>query len=122
MKTKSAAEIDVGDGGGGVRFAMVASTLRRPFRDDFPTYVEGMCRSRPGRFLAPPEFARNARLVRDFQPRRDDIYVMTFPKSGTSLSLSLFPHCFLSCFLQLGFHWLSAVRLDLLWLGLVSLA
>ena len=89
MKTKSAAEIDVGDGGGGVRFAMVASTLRRPFRDDFPTYVEGMCRSRPGRFLAPPEFARNARLVRDFQPRRDDIYVMTFPKSGTSLSLSL---------------------------------
>ena len=92
--------VDSGGGGGGggggvdlgpsrpasgVRFEMLAASLRPSFRRHFPTYVDGMCRSLPGHFLTTPEFARNAHLIYQAPVRADDVYVMTFPKSGPSI-------------------------------------
>ena len=88
------------------------SDVRRGHVPQSARTLPGAARVRPQRPARPRLPAASRRHLRHDLPQ----------KRYLSLSLSLFPHCFLSCFLQLGFHWLSAVRLDLLWLGLVSLA
>lgn len=75
-----------------VHFELMPESLGAQFRKDFPPYVDGLVRSKPGNFIISPKFAENANKLYSFQPRKDDVFVLTFPKSGKSLcnGLSVF--------------------------------
>ena len=68
-------------------FTLMPSTLREPFQKDFPAYIEGMSKCKPGGFIVTPEFTKHAENIYHFQPRSDDVFVMTFPKCGTLSNL-----------------------------------
>ncbi len=42
-------------------------------------------RGEPGGFVLSPHYARNADRIQKFEPRRDDVWVVTFPKCGKVL-------------------------------------
>ena len=65
-----------------IQFPVQAETLRPPFCDDFPGYTDGMCRSEPGGFYVSGGYGEHAEEVYRFQPRADDTWVLSFPKSG----------------------------------------
>lgn len=68
----------------GVGFELMPQTVAGQFRKDFPPYVDGLVRSLPGNYVTTPRFAKKAEEVYNFKPREDDVYVITFPKSGIS--------------------------------------
>lgn len=66
----------------GVKFEVVPETLGGQFRKDFPFYIDGMVKTIPGNYLTFPEFPKRAEEIHNLKPRSDDVYVLTFPKSG----------------------------------------
>lgn len=52
------------------------------FFGDFPGFSDGMCLSEPGGFFMSGDFANHAAAVRQFRPRPDDVWVVTFAKCG----------------------------------------
>lgn len=67
-----------------IKFSPVAGTLDKNFLNLFPSYIDGLVTSQPGGFVATPELARNAEKLYNFKPRSSDVWIMTFPKSGSS--------------------------------------
>ena len=65
-----------------VQFEVVPETMEAQFRKDFPFYIHGMVRSVPGNYLTFPEYPKRAEEIYNLLPRSDDVYVLTFPKSG----------------------------------------
>jgi len=65
-----------------VDFHLLPETLEKPFTDHFPGHDEGLIRSSPGNFIYSPEYGRNAEKLYHFQPRKDDVWLRTFPRSG----------------------------------------
>jgi len=65
-----------------VTFSPIAETLEEQFRQDFPSYFNGLVASSPGNYVTLSEYPKRAEDVYNFQPRPDDVYVITFPKSG----------------------------------------
>ncbi len=68
---------------GNVKFEVIPKTLTSPFTEHFPNYTEGLAKGSPGGFVLSPEYARHAEECLQFQPRSDDVWIVTFPKCGT---------------------------------------
>lgn len=65
-----------------VKFEMMSESLGSQFRKDFPPYIDGLVRSSPGNYVTTPVYAESAEDFYNLKPRKDDVYVLTFPKSG----------------------------------------
>ena len=57
-------------------------TLQKPFSDQFPNYSkEGWVRIMPSGLVLPAE-GEGVEKVYQMQPRKEDAWIITFPKSG----------------------------------------
>lgn len=65
-----------------VTFKVIEKSLTDKFQAHFPNYTEGLVRGEPGGFVLTPEYARHAEKLRNFKPREDDVWIVTFPKCG----------------------------------------
>jgi hypothetical protein len=63
------------------QFHSIPESKTAPFTDNF-TLSEGLAMSQPGGFVLTPEFGRHYDEFLDFQIRKDDAWVVTFPKCG----------------------------------------
>ena len=67
-----------------VKFQLLAKSISSSFAQDFPSYTEGLVRGQPGGFILSPFYAQNAEKLWSFQPREGDVWLATFPRSGTT--------------------------------------
>jgi hypothetical protein len=68
-----------------VKFVPIPETLAEngQFRQDFPSYTDGLVEASPGGYITTTQvFAENAENIYNLKPRADDVFVLTFPKSG----------------------------------------
>ena len=63
-------------------FEVIPETLTEPFTKIFTNYEEGLVRSQPGGFVFTPLFGRNAEKIYSLKPRKDDVWLLSFPKCG----------------------------------------
>lgn len=78
--------------GSDIKFNLIPNTLNEPFTRDFLGYKEGLVRAEPGEVTLTPDYARDAQEIYSFEPRKDDVWVFSFPKSGNiSMLLGLTP-------------------------------
>ena len=71
-----------------VKFVPIPETLPEDgqFRQDFPSYTDGLVEASPGGYITTTQvFAENAENIYNLKPREDDVFVLTFPKSGIHL-------------------------------------
>jgi len=66
------------------KFSVLNGTLDSNFQNHFPSYNNGLSVCQPGGFISTPEYALNAKKLSTFKPRPSDVWIMTFPKSGTT--------------------------------------
>jgi len=110
-----------------VKFQTIKESLTSPFVDDFlgrvnPSdkdgfYEEGLVRSDPGGFVLTAEYARQAEKLYRFQPRKSDVWLTTFPKSGNNLIYILFVPSFrLFCYMLPKYISGTTWTQELLWL------
>lgn len=64
------------------KFNLIPKSRLKPFTQRF-NYDEGLVRGEPGGFVLTAQYARHAQDIYRFQPRKDDIWIVTFPKCGT---------------------------------------
>lgn len=70
-----------------VHFEPIPKTLASPFTELFPAYNgKGLVRGEPGGFVFSHEYGKHAENVFRFQPRKDDVWLMSFPRSGRLLN------------------------------------
>nr|CAH0100697.1 unnamed protein product [Daphnia galeata] len=72
-----------------VEFKSMPESLEESFLKDFPSYDEGLVRGEPGGFVLTPHYGENAEELYNFHIRPDDIWVLSFPKSGTTWTQEL---------------------------------
>lgn len=65
-----------------IKFSVIEKTLEKSFQDHFPFYKRGLSKGEPGGFVLTKEYGENAEVLRNFKPRPDDVWVVTFPKCG----------------------------------------
>ncbi|XP_045029307.1 sulfotransferase 1E1 isoform X1 [Daphnia magna] len=65
------------------QFYPMPDTKIPPFTEHF-RFPEGLARCEPGGFVLTEEFGRHAHELVNFKPRKDDVWVVTFPKCGTT--------------------------------------
>ena len=69
-----------------VKFNVIPETLHSPFKELFPAFTEGLVRGNPaGNFVFHPDYGKNAELFYNFPIRKDDVWIRTFPRSGSLL-------------------------------------
>ena len=62
-------------------FNLIPRTRLKPFTQHF-NCEEGLVRSDPGGLVLPPDYVPYAQDVYRFQPRKDDVWIVTQPKCG----------------------------------------
>nr|CAH0103320.1 unnamed protein product [Daphnia galeata] len=70
-------------------FNVIPETLESPFKELFPSYPEGLVQSEPGNFVYHPLYSKNADEFYNFPKRKDDVWIRTFPRSGTTWTSEL---------------------------------
>ena len=67
-----------------IEFDLIRETIEKPFTDLFLGYAhgDGLIQSSRGSFVMPASYAQGAEKVYRFEPRLDDTFIVTFPKSG----------------------------------------
>jgi len=68
-----------------IEFEVLPGSLDAPFTDHFPRYGEGLIRTIPGGYVYHPEYSRHAEKYYALQPKKDDVWIRTFPRSGTTI-------------------------------------
>jgi len=79
-----------------IKFNSIPNTLTNPFIGDFAGYPEGegLVRAEPGGITLTPDYARDARQLYNFEPRLDDVWILTFQKSGNNILFKFFLNLF----------------------------
>jgi len=73
-----------------VEFKLMPETLESPFNQHFLGYIdEGLVKSEPGGTVMPTPYKKGAEKIYNFQPRKDDTWIVTFAKCGIGL-----PFCY----------------------------
>jgi hypothetical protein len=71
-------------------FKLIPETLESPFNQHFLGYVdEGLVKCEPGGAVMPTPYKKGAEKIYRFKPRKDDTWIVTFPKCGTILLYKL---------------------------------
>lgn len=66
-----------------VKFDIIPTTMTENFNQLFPGFhTSGLVRSYPGNFVMTQLYGKNAYKIHQMEPRKDDIWLLTFPKSG----------------------------------------
>ena len=66
-----------------VEFKLMPETLESPFNQHFLGYIdEGLVKSEPGGTVMPTPYKKGAEKIYNFQPRKDDTWIVTFAKCG----------------------------------------
>lgn len=65
-----------------VKFTTISESTREYFKKLFVPYEEGLMRSEPGGFVQVPYYCENAEKIFRIKPRKDDVWLLTFPKAG----------------------------------------
>jgi hypothetical protein len=76
-----------------VEFKSMPESLEESLLYGIKTYGEGLVRGEPGGFVLTPHYGENAEELYNFHIRPDDIWVLSFPKSGESITQLLDIHC-----------------------------
>jgi hypothetical protein len=71
-----------------IQFSLIPKTLEEKYHKDFPLILDGLVRGTPGGFVLSPLFSQHADELRKFEVRKDDVWIVTFPKCGTYAMLT----------------------------------
>ena len=75
-----------------VKFNVIPKTRLKSFSQLFQGYGDdGLCKSDPGGNVMPTVYSHpgNAQEIYQFEPRKDDVWVVTFPKCGNHFYFSI---------------------------------
>ncbi|XP_046448149.1 sulfotransferase 1B1-like isoform X3 [Daphnia pulex] len=72
-----------------VKFDVVPETLEPSYKEHFPVFVNGLVQGEPGGFVFHPHYAQNANKIYNMKVRSDDVWIRTFPRSGTTWTSEL---------------------------------
>ncbi|XP_046448178.1 sulfotransferase 1B1-like isoform X1 [Daphnia pulex] len=72
-----------------VKFNVIPKTRLKKFGKLFDGYPTGLVKSEPGGFVMPPTYGENAEKIYRMKPRTDDVWLLTFPKCGTTWTSEL---------------------------------
>jgi len=67
-----------------VSFSLLENSRSEAFQQQFPSYSEGLVRGEPGGFVLTQRYANKADHYVNFPLKDDDVWVVTFPKCGTT--------------------------------------
>lgn len=70
-------------------FETVPGTRSDQFREHFPVFDEGLAKIGPGNFVFHPKFETYIDKVHNMTLRSDDVWIRTFPRSGTTWTSEL---------------------------------
>lgn len=73
-----------------VKFDVIPETLEKSFQEHFPAYNTGLVRGEPGGFVFHPNYAKHAEKIYKMNVRSDDVWIRTFPRSGSIFQLQIF--------------------------------
>jgi hypothetical protein len=72
-----------------VEFPVVPESLETQFSREFPCYIEGIAQTKPGNYITSPVYAKAAEDVYNMKLRSDDVFVLSFHKSGRTYNVLL---------------------------------
>ncbi|XP_057376595.1 sulfotransferase 1E1-like [Daphnia carinata] len=72
-----------------VQFYSMPQNEWKKLRPHFPGYTSGLVRSEPGKFVMNPLYGFHAEKLYHMQPRSDDVWLLGFPKCGTTWTSEL---------------------------------
>ena len=75
-----------------VRFSPVANSRTADYLADFPNYDEGLVRGDPGGFVLTRKYADTVDDYLNFPVQDEDVWVVTFPKSGNFQIITFIIH------------------------------
>ena len=70
-----------------VEFPLLPDSTGTQFRRDFTLYLDGLAQTKPGNYCTSPVYAKAAEDVYNMKLRPDDVFVLSFHKSGTSFKI-----------------------------------
>ena len=65
-----------------VKFNVIPKTRLKSFTRQYTGYTTGLVESEPGKFIMTPSYGSNAEKLYRLPPRKDDVWLLTFPKCG----------------------------------------
>lgn len=68
-----------------VKFNIIPKTRLKRFEEHFKGY-RGLVRSEPGNIVLNPLFGQNVEKIYRIEPRKDDIWLLTYPKCGNEIA------------------------------------
>ena len=69
-----------------IKFVPIPKTRLKSFQRTFTGYTDGLVKSVPGGMVTFQGYAENADKIYRITPRKDDVWLLTFPKTGIFLN------------------------------------